>query len=268
MDISVKPWNGGARDNGSTGFRPPKRRPSDEASPAQEDASASASRSAPLTFRDMSFALQRESLANATSLTQTQVGFLDAVEGALGRLQEISGFAGAAAVAGETDEYLQEFTQLQAYVSDLGSRTFDAATLFSARSVAVEDDAVTRRLSQELDPPLRSVVRQVMGAVERGGSPDAARRAGLPASAALGEAQAKLVSFRAHIDANLERLRRLGEVMAARDAAGAAKSISDPSVAQEDLQSARSVFQSASASAMSTQANILATSAMRLLGGS
>jgi flagellin len=86
-------------------------------------------------------------VANATSFSETQSGFLDEVEEALDRMSELATLsADTATTTAETrSEYQTEFAELQSFISNVGTKDFNGVSLFGTSSllVVIDSDADT-----------------------------------------------------------------------------------------------------------------------------
>ena len=86
----------------------------------------------------------RANLGNAVSFVQTQDGFLQKVQSALDRMSELSVLSQDITKT-DTDRsnYTVEFSQLQSYISDIGTKDFNGVNLFAAtgQSVTIDSDA-------------------------------------------------------------------------------------------------------------------------------
>jgi len=81
-------------------------------------------------------------VVNAVSFTQTQDGFLKTIDKAFRRMSELAMFAqDSTKSASDLTLYSQEFTQLQDYVRQTVTQTFNSVKLFSTTSLAVTIDA-------------------------------------------------------------------------------------------------------------------------------
>jgi len=81
-------------------------------------------------------------VVNAVSFTQTQDGFLKTIDKAFRRMSELAMFAqDSTKSASDLTLYSQEFTQLQEYVSQTVTQTFNSVKLFGSDSLAVTIDA-------------------------------------------------------------------------------------------------------------------------------
>ena len=81
-------------------------------------------------------------VVNAVSFTQTQDGFLKTIDKAFRRMSELAMFAqDSTKSASDLTLYSQEFTQLQDYVRQTVTQTFNSVKLFSTDSLAVTIDS-------------------------------------------------------------------------------------------------------------------------------
>ena len=81
-------------------------------------------------------------VVNAVSFTQTQDGFLKTIDKAFRRMSELAMFAqDSTKSASDLTLYSQEFTQLQDYVRQTVTQTFNSVKLFSTNSLAVTIDS-------------------------------------------------------------------------------------------------------------------------------
>ncbi|MEN9777552.1 MAG: Flagellin, partial [Verrucomicrobiota bacterium] len=81
-------------------------------------------------------------VVNAVSFTQTQDGFLKTIDKAFRRMSELAMFAqDSTKSASDLTLYSQEFTQLQDYVRQTVTQTFNSVKLFSADPLAVTIDS-------------------------------------------------------------------------------------------------------------------------------
>ena len=81
-------------------------------------------------------------VVNAVSFTQTQDGFLKTIDKAFRRMSELTMFAqDSTKSASDLTLYSQEFTQLQDYVRQTVTQTFNSVKLFSEDPLAVTIDS-------------------------------------------------------------------------------------------------------------------------------
>ena len=80
-------------------------------------------------------------LANAVSFSQTQDGYMQKVTTALDRLGELTVLAmDITKTNSDRSNYSVEFTQLQNYISDIGTKDFNGVSLFDGTNMAVTKD--------------------------------------------------------------------------------------------------------------------------------
>jgi len=81
-------------------------------------------------------------VTNAISFTQTQDGFLKTIDKAFRRMAELAMFAqDNTKSADDLDLYNQEFAQLQQYITESASQTFNSVKLFSDTDLGVTIDS-------------------------------------------------------------------------------------------------------------------------------
>jgi len=84
----------------------------------------------------------RSNLGNAVSFVQTQDGFLQKVQSSLDRMSELSVLSQDITKTNtDRSNYSVEFTQLQNYISDIGTKNFNGVTLFATAGEAVSIDS-------------------------------------------------------------------------------------------------------------------------------
>lgn|GEM_PF-3153884 len=86
----------------------------------------------------------KDNIANANTFSLSQDGFLQNVQTALERMSELS-LVAQDATKSDTDRsnYAVEFSQLQNYISDIGTKKYNGTTLFasSGQVVTIDSDA-------------------------------------------------------------------------------------------------------------------------------
>ena len=86
----------------------------------------------------------KANVGNAISFVQTQDGFLQKVQSALDRMSELSVLSQDITKTNtDRSNYTVEFTQLQNYISDIGTKKYNGTTLFasSGQVVTIDSDA-------------------------------------------------------------------------------------------------------------------------------
>ena len=212
----------------------------------------------------------RSNLGNAVSFVQTQDGFLQKVQASLDRMSELSVLSQDVTKSNtDRSNYSVEFTQLQSYISDIGTKSFNAVTLFGSatNSVTIDSDAATFGMnaidmtSATVTTGLANIYMGVSSAITTTTS----------AASALSNIQTaiqNLADMRANVGANLQRLNMTDDQVAIynENLSAAASRIKDVDVAEESTRYAKANILVQSGTAMLAQANILPASALQLIG--
>ena len=198
-------------------------------------------------------------LANAVSFSQTQDGFTQKVMHALDRMSELTVLAmDITKTNTDHSNYSVEFTQLQNYISDIGTKDFNSVSLFAGTGTAVtiDSDANTFTINA-LDLNSTTAATGLARAFDS-------------ASSALSNIQTaiqNLADMRVRIGANIQRLNvthsqvgLLNENLAATNSR-----ILDTDVAEETAEFARFNILVQSGTSMLTQANLLPQAALQLI---
>jgi len=212
----------------------------------------------------------RANLGNATSFSQTQDGFLQKVQVALDRMSELSVLSQDVTKTNtDRSNYSVEFTQLQNYISDIGSKNFNGVTLFATNGEAVTIDSDAAKFTMNsID---MTSATSTTGLARIYNSSTSAITSTASAASALSNIQTSiqnLADMRAKVGANIQRLNLTDQaVNILNENLSAANSrIKDVDVANESTAYARANILVQSGTAMLTQANILPQSALRLIG--
>ncbi len=208
----------------------------------------------------------QNNLSSALSYSQTQDGFLNKVSKALDRMSELATLAlDGTKSSGDKANYETEFTDLKAYISDIGSKDFNGVNLFDGVALAVtkDSDAGTWSLNAS---NLNGVDVQTIvgGSTALGGNFDATT------SGAVGHLKTAIESVathRAKVGANIQRLQFTQEQVGIlnENLSASVSRIKDVDVAQESTQFARYNILVQSGTAMLAQANLLPQNALRLI---
>ena len=204
---------------------------------------------------------------NAVSYSQTQDGFLQKVQKALDRMSELTVLAqDATKTNSDLSNYTAEFTQLQAYISDITGKQFNGVSLFDSAGLGVttNSDAVTFAMN----------AANLVGATSTGvlnAYSGVSISTSTSAFAALNEVKTAiqaLANMRAQVGANIQRLNLTSEQLTIlnENLSAANSRITDVDVAEESTQFAKLNILVQSGTAMLAQANLLPQSALRLLG--
>ena len=212
----------------------------------------------------------RANVGNAVSFTQTQDGFLQKVQTSLDRMSELSVLSQDITKTNtDRSNYTVEFSQLQSYISDIGTKDFNGIDLFSSsgESVTIDSDASKFQM-EEVD--LKSTVSTVgMANIYTA----ATTSIGTATNAATALTNIKLAiqglaDMRAKVGANIQRLNMTDDqVNILNENLSAANSrIKDVNVAEESTRFARANILVQSGTSMLAQANMLPASALQLIG--
>ena len=212
----------------------------------------------------------RANLGNATSFSQTQDGFLQKVQVALDRMSELSVLSQDVTKTNtDRSNYSVEFTQLQNYISDIGSKNFNGVTLFATNGEAVTIDSDAAKFTMNSIDMTSST--QTTGLARIYNSSTSAITTTTSAANALSNIQTSiqnLADMRARVGANIQRLHLTDQaVNILNENLSAANSrIKDVDVANESTAYARANILVQSGTAKLTQANVLPQSALRHIG--
>ena len=212
----------------------------------------------------------RANLGNATSFSQTQDGFLQKVQVALDRMSELSVLSQDVTKTNtDRSNYSVEFTQLQNYISDIGTKSFNGVTLFTSAGEAVTIDSDASKFT--MNAVDMTSATSTTGLARIYNSSTSAITTTTSAANALSNIQTSiqnLADMRARVGANIQRLNLTDQaVNILNENLSAANSrIKDVDVANESTAYARANILVQSGTAMLTQANVLPQSALRLIG--
>ena len=212
----------------------------------------------------------RANLGNATSFSQTQDGFLQKVQVALDRMSELSVLSQDVTKTNtDRSNYSVEFSQLQNYISDIGTKSFNGVTLFATSGQAVTIDSDAAKFTMNAVDMTSSTAATGLARIYN--SSTSAITTTTSAANALSNIQTSiqnLADMRAKVGANIQRLNLTDQaVNILNENLSAANSrIKDVNVADESTQYARANILVQSGTAMLTQANVLPQSALRLIG--
>ena len=212
----------------------------------------------------------RANLGNATSFSQTQDGFLQKVQVALDRMSELSVLSQDVTKTNtDRSNYSVEFTQLQNYISDIGTKSFNGVTLFATSGEAVTIDSDASKFTMNAVDMTSSTAATGLARIYNSATSSITTTG--DAASALSNIQTSiqnLADMRAKVGANIQRLNLTDQaVNILNENLSAANSrIKDVDVADESTQYARANILVQSGTAMLTQANVLPQSALRLIG--
>jgi len=212
----------------------------------------------------------RANVGNATSFSQTQDGFLQKVQVALDRMSELSVLSQDVTKTNtDRSNYSVEFAQLQNYISDIGTKSFNGVTLFATAGEAVTIDSDASKFTMNAVDMTSSTAATGLARIYN--SSTSAITTTTSAANALSNIQTSiqnLADMRAKVGANIQRLNLTDQaVNILNENLSAANSrIKDVDVANESTAYARANILVQSGTAMLTQANVLPQSALRLIG--
>ena len=212
----------------------------------------------------------KSNLGNAVSFTQTQDGFLQKVQASLDRMSELSVLAQDITKTNvDRSNYSVEFTQLQSYISDIGTKKFNGVTLFSStqEAVTIDSDALKFTMN-EVDMTTSGVAIGLRNVYTTATSTIVSTASSAEALSNIQTAIQNLADMRAKVGANIQRLNMTDDqVNILNENLSAANSrIKDVDVAEESTRYARANILVQSGTSMLAQANILPASALQLIG--
>ena len=212
----------------------------------------------------------RANVGNAVSFVQTQDGFLQKVQSALDRMSELSVLSQDVTKSNtDRSNYSVEFTQLQNYISDIGTKDFNGVTLFATAGQQVTIDSDASKFSMNALDMTSSTVTTGLANIYNGTS--SAITTTTSAASALSNIQTaiqNLADMRAKVGANIQRLNMTDDQVTIlnENLAAASSRIKDVNVAEESTQYAKANILVQSGTAMLAQANVLPASALQLIG--
>ncbi len=212
----------------------------------------------------------RANLGNATSFSQTQDGFLQKVQVALDRMSELSVLSQDVTKTNtDRSNYSVEFSQLQNYISDIGTKSFNGVTLFATSGQAVTIDSDASKFTMNAVDMTSATAATGLARIYNSSTSSITTTS--DAASALSNIQTSiqnLADMRAKVGANIQRLNLTDQaVNILNENLSAANSrIKDVDVANESTAYARANILVQSGTAMLTQANVLPQSALRLIG--
>ena len=212
----------------------------------------------------------RSNVGNAVSFTQTQDGFLQKVQSSLDRMSELSVLSQDITKTDvDRSNYSVEFTQLQSYISDIGTKNFNGVTLFATAGQQVTIDSDAGKFSMNAVDMTSSTVTTGLANIYSATSTTIGSSAS--AASALSNIQTaiqSLADMRAKVGANIQRLNMTDDQVNIlnENLASANSRIKDIDVAEETTEFARFNILVQSGTAMLAQANMLPSMALQLIG--
>jgi len=212
----------------------------------------------------------RSNVGNAVSFVQTQDGFLQKVQSSLDRMSELSVLSQDITKTDvDRSNYSVEFTQLQSYISDIGTKNFNGVTLFATAGQQVTIDSDAGKFSMNAVDMTSSTVTTGLANIYSATSTTIGSSAS--AASALSNIQTaiqSLADMRAKVGANIQRLNMTDDQVNIlnENLASANSRIKDIDVAEETTEFARFNILVQSGTAMLAQANMLPSMALQLIG--
>jgi flagellin len=209
-------------------------------------------------------------VGNAISFSQTQDGFLQKVQTALERMSELTVLSQDVTKSNtDRSNYSVEFTQLQNYVSDIGSKDFNGVTLFATagNSVTIDSEGGTFSMNA-IDMTSSTVTTGLANIYNATSSAITNTTSAASALSNITTAIQSLSDMRAKAGANIQRLNMTEQQLSisSENISAASSRIKDVDVAKESTNFARYNILVQTGTAMLAQANVLPQSALRLLG--
>ena len=212
----------------------------------------------------------KNNIANANSFSLSQDGFLQNVQTALERMSELSVVAQDVTKSNtDRSNYAVEFSQLQNYISDIGTKTYNGTALFASSGQAVTIDGDAAKFTMQAVDLTSTVVTTGMATIYSASSTAIGNTtsAGLALSN-IQTAIQNLADMRAKVGANIQRLNMTDDQVNIlnENLASANSRIKDIDVADETTEFARFNILVQSGTAMLAQANMLPSMALQLIG--
>ena len=200
----------------------------------------------------------QNNITSALSYSQTQDGFLQKVSKALDRMSELMALSqDATKSTNDKSNYLTEFTDLKAYISDIGTKDFNGVSLFNGIQMAVTKDSDANTWDMWATPLNDDDLVDVLasGFVVTG------------TLATLTTAIEEVSTHRAEVGSNIQRLHFTNEQVGIlnENLSASVSRIADVDVATESTRFAKYNILVQSGTAMLAQANLLPQNALRLL---
>ena len=201
-------------------------------------------------------------IGNAVSFNQTQDGYLQQVNSALGRMSELS-MQAQDVTKSDSDRslYQQEFNTLANYVNNVATKDFNGVSLFSGGSLAVTIDSDGNSFSTTgVDLTATTYSKLASDSI---GTTAGAATALTDVKAAI----TQLASDRANLGANIETLTDYSNQLSTlnNNLSAANSQIMDVDIAQESTNYAKENILVQTGTAMLAQANALPQIALKLL---
>ena len=200
----------------------------------------------------------QNNLSSALSYSQTQDGFLQKVSKALDRMSELMTLSqDATKSTNDKSNYLTEFTDLKAYISDIGTKDFNGVSLYNGIQMAVTKDSDANTWDMWATPLNDDDLVDVL-------APGFVVTSTL---ATLTTAIEEVSTHRVEVGANIQRIQFTQEQVSIlnENLQASVSRIKDVDVANESTQFARYNILVQSGTAMLAQANLLPQLTLRLI---
>ena len=210
-------------------------------------------------------------VGNAISYSQTQDGFLQKVGKALDRMSELATLSqDVTKQDSDRSLYSKEFKTLQNYIADIGKKSFNGISLFTATTLMVTTDSDSTSTATGFGMLGVDLLNQTnyATAITSGSTSIGSQTAAATSLKLVLDAIGQLAQDRAGIGANITRLNSTHDQLSVlKDNMTAANSrIKDVDVADESTQLARYNILVQAGTAMLAQANTTPQSVLKLLG--
>jgi flagellin len=203
-----------------------------------------------------------DNVGNAISFNQTQDGYLQQVNNALGRMSELSVQAQDVTKSNsDRSLYQQEFSTLANYVNNVATKDFNGVSLFSGGSLAVTIDSDANTFTNT-GVDLTSSTYSTLASDSIGTTAGA-----ITALSDVKAAITQLASDRANLGANIETLTDYRNQLSTlnNNLSAANSQIMDVDIAKESTNYAKQNILVQTGTAMLAQANALPQIALKLL---
>jgi flagellin len=204
----------------------------------------------------------QNNIGNAVSFNQTQDGYLQQVNNALGRMSELSVQAQDVTKSdADRSLYNQEFNTLANYVNNVSTKDFNGVSLFAGDSLAVTTDSDANTFTST-GVNLTSATYSGLASDSIGTTAGA-----VTALTDVKAAITQLASDRANIGSNIEALNNYSSQLSTlnNNLSAANSAIMDVDIAQESTNYAKQNILVQTGTAMLAQANSLPQIALKLL---
>jgi flagellin len=207
----------------------------------------------------------QNNVGNAISFNQTQDGYMQKVNDALNRMSELSVLSqDVTKTDSDRSLYQTEFSSLQTYITDAGTKDFNGVSLFSSSALSVTTDSDGNTFS---NTGVNLAATTYTNVTANTAKIDTVANA-VTSLGKIKSAITQLATDRATIGSNIESLGYYKDQLSSlSNNLSAAKSrITDVDIAQESTAYARNNILVQSGTAMLAQANSLPQSVLKLIG--